>query len=230
MSCDLEAAAPDGVLYRIARGAAPWTWPDWAYAGPDGTFGHRYDDPAGEYRALYASSHRLGAFLETLARFRPDPAIVSAEIEDDPRDVHYPTLPAGTVPAKWLDMRRLGTARCTAAYADVGHTRSLAYLREALAPAVIRHKIGELDAAAIRSRAPRRFTQELSRHVYECAMEDGARAFQGIHYLSRLGDDIENWAICEPATVDTIEIRGLRLDDPDLQRAVELFRLEILAG
>lgn len=46
----------------------------------------------------------------------------------------------------------------------------------------------------------------------------------------RLGDDTENWAMCEPATVDTIELRRLRLDDPDLQRAMELFRLEILAG
>ena len=41
-------------------------------AGPDGTFGNRFDDPEGAYRVLYASSQRLGCFLETLARFRVD--------------------------------------------------------------------------------------------------------------------------------------------------------------
>lgn len=34
---------PDGPLYRLARAPNPWTWPDWAYAGLDGTFGNRWD-------------------------------------------------------------------------------------------------------------------------------------------------------------------------------------------
>jgi hypothetical protein len=66
-----------------------WQWPEWAYAGSDGTFGNRYDDPLGEYRVLYASSQRRGAFLETLARFRVDVSLV-AELDaiegDDRRD------------------------------------------------------------------------------------------------------------------------------------------------
>lgn len=229
MSCHVETARPPGDLYRVARTPDPWEWPDWAYSGPDGTFGNRYDDPRGEYRVLYASSQRLGALLETLARFRPDPAIVSAEILGDPRDAQFPTAPPGTVPARWLEARRLGTARCDAAYADVGHTKSLAYLREVLAPLVIRYGVVELDAAAIRLHAPRRVTQEISRHVYECMTESGERAFQGIRYLSRLGDDVENWAICEPSTIDRIEVTGIRVDDPDLIQAVELLRLEIVS-
>jgi hypothetical protein len=38
---------------------------------------------------LYASSQRTGAFIETLARYRTDPAIVAAyeEIVSDPEDV-----------------------------------------------------------------------------------------------------------------------------------------------
>ena len=39
-------------------------------AGPDGTFGNRFDDPEGIYRVLYASSQRLGCYLEALAQFR----------------------------------------------------------------------------------------------------------------------------------------------------------------
>jgi hypothetical protein len=52
------------------------------YAGPDGTFGNRYDDPEASYRVLYASSHRVGAFVETLARFRPELEAL-AELEQD---------------------------------------------------------------------------------------------------------------------------------------------------
>ena len=90
------------------------------YAGEDGTFENRYDDPAGEYRVLYASTDRIGPFLETLARFRPDPAIARTEIAGDPRDQDFPTALAGQVPVGWLEERLLGTARCDATFADVG--------------------------------------------------------------------------------------------------------------
>ena len=225
MTCDLEPVRADGTLFRLGRRPDPWGWPDWAYAGEDGSFGNRYDDPRSEYRVLYASSQRLGPFLETLARFRPDPSIASAEIVGDPRDREFPTAPPGRVPRTWLDERLLGTTRSKATFADVGHARSLAYLRIAMAPAVLRHGLGELDAAAIRTRAPRRFTQELSRRVYECTTLNGERAFEGIHYLSLLGDDIHNWAICEPGTIDVQGVEELRADDPDLARAFELFGL-----
>jgi len=36
---------PDGPLYRLARVPDPWAWPDWAYAGLDGTFGNRSPCP-----------------------------------------------------------------------------------------------------------------------------------------------------------------------------------------
>jgi hypothetical protein len=48
-----------GVIYRVGRKPDPWAPPDWASAGPDGTFGNRFDDPDTTYRVLYASSQRL---------------------------------------------------------------------------------------------------------------------------------------------------------------------------
>jgi hypothetical protein len=66
-----------GVIYRLGRKPDPWSVPDWASAGPDGTFGNRFDDPEGMYRVLYASSQRLGCFLETLGRFRVDPKLLA---------------------------------------------------------------------------------------------------------------------------------------------------------
>jgi hypothetical protein len=40
-------------------------------------------------------------------------------------------------------------------------------------------------------------------------------------------DDIDNWAIFEPTTVEVLDVRDLRRDDPDLLAAVELFGLAV---
>ena len=89
-------------IHRIGRRPDPWQYPDWSRANPDGTFGNRFDDPNGNYRVLYASSTRLGCFLETLARFRPDMALYAElqaiEGEDD-------FVPVGIVPRAWLSKR-----------------------------------------------------------------------------------------------------------------------------
>ncbi len=57
MTPPLAVTRPAGNLYRVARAPDAWAWPPWEYAGEDGTFGNRYDDPRGEYRVLYATSH-----------------------------------------------------------------------------------------------------------------------------------------------------------------------------
>lgn len=219
MSCDLEAAAPRRV-YRVARRPDPWTYPDWASAGEDGTFGNRFDDPESSYRVLYACSQRLGAFVEVLARFRPDPAVVAglAEIEgDDPSE----GLAPGSVPRSWVEERLVGEGTLDGVYADIGHSRSLAHLRRALAARVVHYGLEDLDAAAIRLRAPRRFTQEVSRFVYQCSDERGKRQFDGIRYRSRLGDEFENWALFEPARPVHTRVSPIDPEDPDLRAAME---------
>ena len=72
-------------MFRIARPPDPWAYPDWADAGIDGTFGNRWDDPKSCYRVLSACTQRLGAFVESLSRFRADPAVVAglADIEGE---------------------------------------------------------------------------------------------------------------------------------------------------
>ena len=107
MSGALETVTADGPAFRLARAPDPWAWPDWSQAGLDGTFGTRWDDSEGEYRVLYARSTRFGALLETLARFRPDLAVVAGlrEIEGDDD-----TLSAGIVPREWFERRLMGVA------------------------------------------------------------------------------------------------------------------------
>lgn len=162
--------------------------------------GGRFDDPRGEYRVLYASSQREGAFAETLARYRVD-LHVAADLQliaGDPEDDRYPDLvPTGVVPREWLETRLLGMATHPGAFVDLGHSDSLAHLRAALAARVLHHGLDDLDAGAIR-RARRAFTQEVSRYLFEHGRDEEARAVAGVRYRSRLGDEFVNWAIFEP--------------------------------
>lgn len=218
---------PDGPLYRLARAPDPWAWPDWAYAGSDGAFGNRWDDPMGSYRVLYASTRRVGAFVETLARFRPDLSVVAglAAIEGD-EDVPSP----GIVPLRWLLGRRIGEMTATDTFVDIGDASSLATLRIHLAARAIHYGLSEIDAATIRLHAPRRFTQEISRLLYEWHEEHDGCA--GICYRSRLGDQFVNWAIFEPPPDTGLELpqtssREIEPDDPDLLEALGLLNLKL---
>lgn len=211
-----EAAAPD-LLYRLGRPPDAWALPPWEFAGPDGTFDNRYDDPLGLYRVVYASGERFGAFVETLARFRPDVAVV-AEIEAIAGDEgDAPTMPAGLVPAEWLGNRCIGVARVgdAALFADVAHSDSIAHLRQALASRLVHFGLEDFDGGDLRTRVPRALTQEISRYVYD-------QGFAGLRYPSRLGDDIVNWALFEPPPLQRVITRAqkLRADDPDLQAAL----------
>jgi hypothetical protein len=75
-----EVGPPDDGIYRLARrpgavfGPVPWN-----VADPiDGTFRNRFDDPGQafgipreeRFRAISCATERIGAFMESLARFR----------------------------------------------------------------------------------------------------------------------------------------------------------------
>ncbi|HEY4276620.1 MAG TPA: RES domain-containing protein [Conexibacter sp.] len=226
MTPQIAAASPDGQIHRIGRAPDAWAWPDWAYAGEDGTFGNRWDDPSGEYRVLYASSQRLGAYLETLARFRPDPALQAAmtEIDDDP---DFPTAPAGLVPAGWRERRCIGSAHHSGPFANIGHSDSIAHLRAALAAELVHHGLDDLDAGDLRRRAPRRFTQAISRYVFEHGRDRDGRPYVGIAYASRLGDDLTNWAVFEGSEPHGQTTEPIACNDPDFGRALEVNGLRL---
>jgi hypothetical protein len=213
-------------VFRLGRRPDPWAWPDWAHAHADGTFGNRFDDPRGLYRVLYATSQRVGTFVECLASFRPDLQVVAelAAIAGEAGD-DEPIAP-GVVPREWVDQRCLGSAALVGDYVDVGHHATLAELRGTLAARVLHHGLLELDAATIRLSAPRAFTQEISRVVFAQSVT-GKRRWNGIAYRSKHGDDFENWAVFEPANPVVLEIANLRVDDGDLGVALELHGLRL---
>ena len=221
-------------MFRIGRRPDPWAWPDWRLAGPGGTSGNRWDDPLGRCRVLCASSQKLGAFLETLARFRAAPQVVRdlAAINGE-----IDAIPPGKVPASWCRGRMVSRALLVGEYADVGHHESLVHLNTELAhevaPALAAAGVTELDTAAIRLAVPRQITQRISRHVYELSRGDGRPQFSGTAYLSRLGDDLTNWAVFEPtppaldSPIAVAATEPIEVDDPDFQVACELLGLEV---
>jgi hypothetical protein len=205
-----------GLIYRLGRKPDPWSVPDWASAGPDGTFGNRFDDPEGIYRVLYASSQRLGCFLETLGRFRVDPTLLAelAEIEGD--DDYYPL---GEVPPEWAEKRMMGVATAGGEYVDICSSEWISQLRTVFASHLKRFGVDDLDASVLQMTAPRGLTQLVSRVVF-------SEHFAGIYYRSKYGHDVENWALFEPFQITVKDSHSIRADDPDLQRALRLHGLK----
>lgn len=229
MSPELRATKPPEVVHRLGRHPDAWAWPAWSHAGPDGTFGNRFDDPRCAYRVLYASTQRIGTFLETLARFRPDPAILAEEIAPDALDAEFETSAPGVLAIeRWLAVRAIGTGRLEGRFCAIGHSESLARLRTVLAGRLVHFGLEDLDASTIRSHAPRTLTLEISRHVYEQESGEAPVPFAGLRYESRVGDELENWAIFEPNEPTGIETQTIEPDDPDLLAAVARFGLTLV--
>jgi len=224
---DLESIRPPTRVVRVGRRPDPWAWPPWEAQHSDNTFGNRWDDPEGMYRVLYGCTQLEGAYVEVLSRFRPDPAVVAelAEIDDTGEDHQF-----GIVPATWLQTRVIGEATLTGTYADIGDVRSLAYLRSVMAPRLIHHNVLDFDASAIRLSVPRRFTQEISNHIYKLSASDGTPRFAGMEYESRFGDNYQTWAIFErpgQQPIAATSVRPVAYDDPSLNAALAVLGLKL---
>jgi hypothetical protein len=205
-----------GVIYRLGRKPDPWSVPDWASAGPDGTFGNRFDDPEGVYRVLYASAQRLGCFLETLARFRVDLKLLAELTEIDGEDDY---CPLGEVPLEWIEKRMMGVATASGEYADICSSEWISRLRIVLAGHLERFGFDDLDASVLQMTAPRNLTQLVSRVVF-------SEGLSGIYYRSKYGHDVENWALFEPFQINVKDVEPIRIDDPDLHAALRLHGLK----
>ncbi len=226
----LCTASPASRVYRVAYRDDAWRWVPWEFA----RFTGRWDDARERFRVLYAGSTRLACFLEVLAQFRPDLELVAqmAAIEGDPDDDFHPTMPAGNIDRSWLDRRCVGSAELTGSYVDVGAAESVAWLRQHLAELAVRAGLPDFDGAALRSIAPRAFTQEISTALYETAIR--GEVPDGIRFESRHGNDVELWAMFERPSRGDVEHCDLLVDigsqviadaDPDLLEALRIHGL-----
>ncbi len=216
----LEVELPRAPIYRIGRAPNPWSAPDWARAHSDGTFGNRFDDPQAYYRVVYGSSQRLGCFLETLGRFRPDLTLL-AELDaiEGPDDF----TPLATLPRSWLQGRMISSAQAEGRYADIYAAGWIAHLRRELAAAALAFGIADIDASTLERRSPRQLTQQASLVVYR-------EGFDGVYYRSRYGHSIQNWALFEPFMLTPAAPVGIQPDDADLQTALRLHGIALEAS
>ena len=222
--------APGGPVYRVGRSPDPFAPPEWIYAQPDGTFGGRFDDPAGRrgvppdqrFRTLYFATKPAGAFGEVLARFRPDLAVLAALGPSTPT--------TGAVPADWRAVRRFGVTvlDSQASFADIGDARTLKVLRGVLAPIATALGLPDIDLSAVTGPL-RVLTQEAARHIYEQHDRAGQPRYAGVRYTSRLDRSWECWAIFS----DRLRHRVTRVDtitanDAGLLDAVKVLGLRVL--
>ena len=214
----LEARRPDGPLFRLGRRPDAWQPPDWFLAHSDGTFGNRFDDPDGYYRVLYASSHRLACFVETLARFRPDLSLLAELSAIEGADDF---LPLGTLPREWLAVRMMGSAKIDGTFADLYAASWVSHLRKSLAADALRLGVKDIDLSTLENAQPRRLTQLASRQAY-------LLKFDGIFYHSRYGHSLENWAIFEPFPLENAISEVLSKDDPDFLEALRVHGIRVV--
>lgn len=246
-----EVRPPRNGVYRLARRPGVIFGPvPWEVADPvDGTFGNRFDDPGHEFgipqeerfRVISCATERVGAYMESLARFRPSLPYVgrvelgSQDIEESVgeslRGAFDPDDPSrGLVPAAWRMRRQLGHTRLDPElrFVDIAALSSLSHLREAMASDLM-----ELGLSVVTG-PQRTLTQRIARYVYEQVDSDGAPRFAGIRYLSRFGDAQECWAMFDTRLVmrGTVIEQSILPDDPDLLAVAHAFGLtiEVLNG
>lgn len=244
MSDPIRVDTPHGVLHcirlrsvgthRVGYRPDPWAWTPWEYAGADGRFPGRWDDPRGTWRTLYLGASPLACYLEVLARFRADPRIeidMAEIVDNDPEGHRYPTALAGTLPRSWCGPRLLASGRLSGVFAVPGHQQSLPTLRRAFLPTARSLGLADLDAAAIRDSRPRTLTQAISAWLYSLRTPDG-KPLNGIQFQSRHGDGLLLWAVYErdPAARTPPEVgpdgsAPITADDPQLLEAMRLHHL-----
>jgi hypothetical protein len=176
----------------------------------------------GVYRVLYASSQRLGCFIETLARFRVDVSFVAdlalmQNCEDD-------FTAFGTVRRAWLKGRCIGTANVEGEYADIYALGWVSHFRTTLAGIAVKLGMKDFDLSSLEPAEPRLLTQRAARIAFELG-------YAGVFYHSRYGHSIENWAIFEDWTMSErfpiyqATSRKVAEDDPDLMEALKVLGL-----
>ncbi|HZU76301.1 MAG TPA: RES family NAD+ phosphorylase [Dehalococcoidia bacterium] len=209
----MEAPAGHRVLHRLARLPDPLAWPPAAYTG-----GGRFDDPAGEFRVLYAAASRIVCCLELIAPFRRPAGTAEAELQAALRALRPPSTPpeplAGIVPADWVRQR---------AFAELSVSAELPRLdlRSAEGLEAVRHglRLAEFDLGDVLQRH-RPATQRIARWAYE-------QGLQAVLYPSRFAADSECWAIFDSAAIVRGPVLPLSSDDVHLVEAARRFGLTV---
>jgi len=209
-----RARPPRGALYRIGRLPDPIGWPPWEVAG-----GGRFDDPGREFRVLYAAVQRRGAFVETLAAFRP--SVESLARLQDLAGRERPIL-MSTIPADWYQRRAVARLRLLPGqvWLDLRVPETRETLRAELATTLQALGLCDLDLSRVLGHR-RALTQAIARWAYE-------NGYSGLTYHSRLDHAHTLWAIFEGSAFEPVGLPDpITSDDADLAATARLYGLTL---
>jgi hypothetical protein len=223
--------APDDGFWRVGRA------PDPLEVGPplardeldDPKLGNRWDSPVGDYRVVYFGSEPVVCYGETLARFRPDPAL--AKVLSEEKDDSF--MHAGELPADWR-LRRLAV-RATPAdsplmvslfpdgvlFLDVEAIETREHLRRELGDVLAFYGYDDLDVAVVRG-SDRRITRWISYYAHSLRPR-----VAGIRYLSRLSSEWECWGVFDFVELTELERRTILRTDTDLLEIAGIYGLAV---
>jgi hypothetical protein len=114
----------------------------------------------------------------------------------------------------------VGSASHRGSYADVYSSERIGILRNDLAGFCSALGIPELDAGVLQQATSRPLTQGVSPLVFH-------QGFDGVHYRSRFGHDMHNWAIFEPFKIGPHSTSPIDLADTELQAALDIHGLRL---
>lgn len=188
--------------------------------------GNRFDSPTENFRVCYFATDLEACFGETLARFRPDPALIAAADEEG-------FMPAGEVPADWRNQRiavqvefvpseRLPELR----FLDVEALSTRRELRTELASLLAFYGYEDLDVPTVRG-GDRRITRWIAKWAFEQRDADDLPIFAGIRYLSRLNTDWECWAVFHDVEIREITREPIERENPALEAIASHFDLRV---
>lgn len=200
---------------RVGYFENPWSLADWKY----GPFDGRWDDPRGTYRVRYVAFGRFGAFVERTVRYRSSLAVLES------LNTSAGSVPVPGLPNDWFQTNTVGTAivdyPSDNGLIDFATAEGIAAAHAAIAAAsrASGHRLTDYDASTLLGANPRRFTQELSRYVYDAG-------FAGVVYRSRFAPD----EFCAALFEGRHDVRDdcavpIERDDADLLRACDLHHI-----
>ncbi|MBI4898353.1 MAG: RES family NAD+ phosphorylase [Actinobacteria bacterium] len=221
--------APEAGLWRVERSPSTALFPPTLTYEEldDPSVGNRFDSPDGEYGVKYFCTKREACFGETLARFRPDPALATVDLDDDGM------MNRAEVPADWRQSRTskrvvLTTSEAVAdhRFVDVEDFETRLHIEQAVRPLLALRSAAHIDVPEIRG-PDRVLTRTISKWVHAQRDELGTRKFAGIRFLSKLNTEWECWALFEGCEFDCVETRAITRTDPELVRIAKLFSINV---
>jgi hypothetical protein len=232
----IVAREEPGTVWRVGYGPEPWNWTDWVHSS-NGHFDGRWDALDGAYRTIYAGSTLFTCLVEVLARFRIDPVMaaqMNGIVEDEADGALHATAPAGVVDPAWFSVRRAGQATLHGTYCDVTKSNTISALRPAFFNDALGAGLSDFDASALQNSRPRELTQKVGRAIYQMSDSEGNPSFDGVHFRSRHGNELELWAIFErsddgshSSRLEQIEVEYLDMHGGAVQSALALHNLRI---